>query len=430
MPTATYFCSRLLHSGFDMETPFKRLFGKEANLLHIKIIGARAFVHIKDAKKLEPRSREGMLCGFSEDEALSYRICNPNSRGVVESRNVTFFETPPHLTPRRTRLSPLRELSPADLVDNYVSIGDLLWDARDYAAVLDFNVNIPAKHSNADSVDGSPGKKPILEQIRKVTRKDLLIPPGESSAGGASSVETLPGGTLTETSSPFSVPDPMPAGNQAAPAPSPVPSPAPSEAAARRTARPALASEPTLTRARAARVPPRRQIRGGTASLAAFFEQRTLHNIRSLALYTNIETQDISHHLENASLFAEHAYFSAASSGKHSGGGGDKLKVPNTFKEAMSLLQAARWKAAADEDIAILKKHGVYEMVPASFVLTGQKVIGSRWVNKIKADDLFKSRLVVLGWAQVPGIDCGGTFAPVCRLKNIRMMLAIAAELD
>ena len=111
-------------------------------------------------------------------------------------------------------------------------------------------------------------------------------------------------------------------------------------------------------------------------------------------------------------------------------GGGDKLKVPNTFKEAMSLLQAARWKVAADEDIAILKKHGVYEMVPASFVPTGQKVIGSRWVNKIKADDLFKSRLVVLGWAQVPGIDCGGTFAPVCRLKNIRMMLAIAAELD
>ena len=45
-------------------------------------------------------------------------------------------------------------------------------------------------------------------------------------------------------------------------------------------------------------------------------------------------------------------------------------------------------------------------------------------------DDLFKSRLIVLGWAQVPGIDCGGTFAPVCRLHGIRMMLAIATELD
>ena len=55
---------------------------------------------------------------------------------------------------------------------------------------------------------------------------------------------------------------------------------------------------------------------------------------------------------------------------------------------------------------------------------------GSRWVSKIKVDDLFKIRLVVLGWAQVPGIDCGGTFSPVCRLQSTRMMLAIAAELD
>ena len=58
------------------------------------------------------------------------------------------------------------------------------------------------------------------------------------------------------------------------------------------------------------------------------------------------------------------------------------------------------------------------------------KVVGSRLFNKLKVVDLFKSRLVVLGWAQVPGIDYGGTFAPVCRLESIRMMVAIAAELD
>ena len=70
----------------------------------------------------------------------------------------------------------------------------------------------------------------------------------------------------------------------------------------------------------------------------------------------------------------------------------------------------ARWKAAADKEIASLKKHGVYELVPASSVPAGQNMVGSRWVNKTKADDFFNSRLVVLGWAQVPGIDCGGTF--------------------
>ena len=278
MLTAAYLCNRMPHSGPDMETPFKRLYGKEANLSHLKIIGARAFVHIKDAKKLEPKSWEGMLCGFSEAEALSYRIWNPKTCRVVESRNVAFIETPPHLIPQTTRFSPLRELPPAELVDDYVSTDDLMRDARDYTVVLDFNVNIPAEHANADSVDGGPGMEPILEPIRDVTRKDPPIPPGESSFGGALSVKKLPEGTLPEPSSPSSAPDPMPAGDQAAPAPSSVPSPAPSEAAARRTARPAPCSKPALTRARAASVPPRRQTRSGTASLAKLFEQRTLHN--------------------------------------------------------------------------------------------------------------------------------------------------------
>ena len=111
-------------------------------------------------------------------------------------------------------------------------------------------------------------------------------------------------------------------------------------------------------------------------------------------------------------------------------GEGNKLEVSNTFKEAMSPPQAARWKAAAGKEIASLKKHGVYELVSSSSVSAEQKVVGSRWVNKIKANDLFKSCLVVLGWAQVPGIDCGGCFAPVYRLQSIRMMLAITAELD
>ena len=87
MLTMTYLCNRMPHSG------------KEANLSHLKIIGARAFAHNKEAKKLEPKSWEGMLCGFSEDEALSHRVWNPKTRRVVKSRNVTFIKTPAHLIP-------------------------------------------------------------------------------------------------------------------------------------------------------------------------------------------------------------------------------------------------------------------------------------------------------------------------------------------
>ena len=118
MLTATYLWNRMPHSGLDMETPFKRLYGKEANFSHLKIIGARAFVHIKDAKKMESKFWEEMLCGFSEDEALSYRVWNPKPRRVVESRNMTFIETLPHLNPQSTRLFPLRELPLVKLVDD------------------------------------------------------------------------------------------------------------------------------------------------------------------------------------------------------------------------------------------------------------------------------------------------------------------------
>ena len=81
--------------------------------------------------KLEPKSWEGMLCSFSEDETLSYWVWNPKTHRVVESRDAKFIETPPHFIPQPTRLSPLREGSPAELVADYASTDDLLRDAPD-----------------------------------------------------------------------------------------------------------------------------------------------------------------------------------------------------------------------------------------------------------------------------------------------------------
>ena len=96
----------------------------------------------------------------------------------------------------------------------------------------------------------------------------------------------------------------------------------------------------------------------------------------------------------------------------------------------MTLPQAACWNVASDKEIASLKMHGVYELVPTTSVLNGRKLVGTRWVYKIKASGVYKGRLVVLGWSQVRGIYYGDTFTPVYRLQSIRMVLVIAAELD
>lgn len=58
------------------------------------------------------------------------------------------------------------------------------------------------------------------------------------------------------------------------------------------------------------------------------------------------------------------------------------------------------------------------------------KTTGFPWIFKLKADRSFRARVVVQGWGKVQGVDCGGTFAPVCRVQSIRIMLAATAEWD
>ena len=106
-----------------------------------------------------------MVCGFSQNESNSFRTWNPKTRRVIESRNIVFIETPPHLLPPLTLwLSPLQgleaptfDLSGNSLDDNYSSRKDMIQDARDYTSALDFDANDPL----------------------------LILTPGSSSPGGA-----------------------------------------------------------------------------------------------------------------------------------------------------------------------------------------------------------------------------------------------------
>ena len=151
MMAALYIWNRIPYWALKMETPYKKLYGKDANLSHLKIIGARAFVRIKNPNKLGHTSWEGMVCGFSETESSSYRIWNPKTLRVVESRKVVFIETPPYLLSAARRLSPQQDLeSPSydfsddTLDDDYVSHDDMLRDVQNYNFALDFGVVTPA----------------------------------------------------------------------------------------------------------------------------------------------------------------------------------------------------------------------------------------------------------------------------------------------
>ena len=64
----------------------------------------------------------------------------------------------------------------------------------------------------------------------------------------------------------------------------------------------------------------------------------------------------------------------------------------------MGLPRAAHWKAELYKKIASLEKHGVFNLVSITSVPAGHKVVGTRWMFKIKADCTCKGRFVVQGF--------------------------------
>ncbi|CAN0462903.1 unnamed protein product [Laminaria digitata] len=101
--------------------------------------------------------------------------------------------------------------------------------------------------------------------------------------------------------------------------------------------------------------------------------------------------------------------------------------TPRNHGEAMASVQASEWQASMERELANMSKHDFYELIPAP---KGRKIIGSMWVFKVKPDGLYKSRFCAQGFSQVAGTDFGSTYAPVCRIPSVRIVLIIAASHD
>ena len=156
-----------------------------------------------------------------------------------------------------------------------------------------------------------------------------------------------------------------------------------------------------------------------TRSVSRIPNAKTLRELRriSYAFTAKGEFPDVAHR-DGSFGFTEYAYAVGTS----------QPDVPRTIQEARASPEAAEWTAAAEREIESLKERKVYKLVPRTAVPPGRKRIKSKWVFKRKADGSFKGRLVAQGWNQVPGLDCGSTFAPVCRLPSVRMMACIVVH--
>lgn len=101
------------------------------------------------------------------------------------------------------------------------------------------------------------------------------------------------------------------------------------------------------------------------------------------------------------------------------------MDEPATYYDAQKNPNAAKWRAAMEEEMEALIKNETWRLVEKP---KGANVLGNRWVYKVKEDPdgstRFKARLVVKGCQQKAGLDYAETFSPVASFDSIRIILA------
>ena len=184
MKTAVYLSNRTPHAALQNGTPYKALYGKDAYLGHLRVIGSQAFVHEEvHTNKLDVRAWEGRLVGFTE-ESKSYRIYNSETRHVRVSQNVIFIEM------SSVALS-LDARGFDDGEFTYDDHDDMLRDVRNYTSNHSADSASP-EHGVGDAV-GDLSALELLEQTCETTNRDLGLVPAVSTP--ANDVPGTSGGT-------------------------------------------------------------------------------------------------------------------------------------------------------------------------------------------------------------------------------------------
>lgn len=134
--------------------------------------------------------------------------------------------------------------------------------------------------------------------------------------------------------------------------------------------------------------------RSNSTPLAATATESTLSLLRQLGFYTKASLPYIVYHIFKQESILQYAYATTNISRRSAREKAEKFR--NTFEETMTLLATTQWKAALDKEWASLGNNNDHTLLPMTFLPSGDKVIGFRWVFKIQGDDSKKKGRTVV----------------------------------
>jgi hypothetical protein len=110
----------------------------------------------------------------------------------------------------------------------------------------------------------------------------------------------------------------------------------------------------------------------------------------------------------------------------------EQMQAPQSLKEAVGRPDACQWRMACAAELNGMREKGVFDLVERP---KDAQILKSRWVftQKMGQDGsmtTYKARLVIKGFAQVPGKDYNLTWSPLSSWTTLRTLFAYAAEQD
>ena len=98
------------------------------------------------------------------------------------------------------------------------------------------------------------------------------------------------------------------------------------------------------------------------------------------------------------------------------GGTDESYKSPERFNDTWCnknpKLQL-KWREAIKKEFENMEKNHVWRVTNKTYVPENRRLLGAKWVFKVKKNGIFKARLVTQGFSQIPGVDHQDSFSPV-----------------